>query len=124
MLVSLTLLSTAFPRFGGGLLEPAGEVGVVLGALLGPEGSGCCLVFQRRGPPGLFGGLVVRSWPSVEPFVLLFLSCCWWGGGGGVDRRRGWSVVRPYLENCIVDASIFVLKLVRAHGGCLGTRSR
>jgi len=23
-----------------------------------------------------------------------------------------------------VDASIFVAKLVRAHGGCLGTRSR
>ena len=33
---------------------------------------------------------------------------------------------RPYLENCTVDASIkyFVAKLVRAHGGCLGTRSR
>ena len=30
------------------------------------------------------------------------------------------------FENCIVDASIFifVVKLVRAHGGCLGTRSR
>jgi F0F1-type ATP synthase membrane subunit c/vacuolar-type H+-ATPase subunit K len=32
--------------------------------------------------------------------------------------------VRPYVENCTVDASIFVAKLVRAHGGCLGTRSR
>ena len=35
---------------------------------------------------------------------------------------------RPYLENCTVDASIFILcfvaKLIRAHGGCLGTRSR
>ncbi len=33
---------------------------------------------------------------------------------------------RPYLENCTVDASIIsvVAKLVRAHGGCLGTRSR
>ena len=53
----------------------------------------------------------------------------------------------PYLENCTVDASIFagrktsdkslrdrkveqncqsrsVVKLLRAHGGCLGTRSR
>ena len=33
---------------------------------------------------------------------------------------------RPYLENCTVDASItsVVAKLIRAHGGCLGTRSR
>ena len=40
----------------------------------------------------------------------------------------GWH--RPYLENCIVDASIFnkisvvYAKFLRAHGGCLGTRSR
>ena len=32
----------------------------------------------------------------------------------------GWSLV----ENCTVDASIFVVKLLRADGGCLGTRSR
>ena len=35
---------------------------------------------------------------------------------------------RPSLENCTVDASIkikvFVVKLVRAFGGCLGIRSR
>jgi hypothetical protein len=33
----------------------------------------------------------------------------------------GWSLV----ENCTVDASIlfFVVKLSRANGGCLGTRS-
>ena len=37
-----------------------------------------------------------------------------------MNRRDG----RPYLENCTVDASIFVAKLIRAHGGCLGTRSR
>ena len=28
------------------------------------------------------------------------------------------------FENCTVDASIFVVKLSRADGGCLGTRSR
>jgi hypothetical protein len=28
------------------------------------------------------------------------------------------------VENCTVDASIFVVKLLRAYGGCLGTRSR
>ena len=32
----------------------------------------------------------------------------------------GWS----FVENCTVDASIFVVKLSRANGGCLGTRSR
>jgi hypothetical protein len=33
-------------------------------------------------------------------------------------------VVGLLVENCTVDASIFVVKLVRANGGCLGTRSR
>jgi hypothetical protein len=31
---------------------------------------------------------------------------------------------RLLFENCTVDASIFVAKFLRAHGGCLGTRSR
>jgi hypothetical protein len=37
-------------------------------------------------------------------------------------RVVGWSLV----ENCTVDASILfsVVKLLRADGGCLGTRSR
>ena len=47
-----------------------------------------------------------------------------------IGRLPGWGYavvgvgVLPYLENCTVDASIFVVKLIRAHGGCLGTRSR
>jgi hypothetical protein len=45
-------------------------------------------------------------------------------GDGGAGRRSWWGWIRPYLENCTVDASIFVAKLERAHGGCLGTRSR
>ena len=70
--------------------------------------------------------------------------------GGGARWRRHWLVrrrqrpdllVQPtplwvgvwwrvcgcgcvFVENCIVDASIFVVKLLRADGGCLGTRSR
>ena len=40
----------------------------------------------------------------------------------------GWVVggcgVCVLVENCTVDASIFVVKLLRANGGCLGTRSR
>ena len=37
---------------------------------------------------------------------------------------RWWVWVRVLVESCIVDASIFVVKLLRANGGCLGTRSR
>ena len=40
------------------------------------------------------------------------------------EQATGGDRDRPYFENCTVDASIFVAKLVRAHGGCLGTRSR
>ena len=39
-----------------------------------------------------------------------------WVGPGGC----GWL----FVENCTVDASIFVVKLLRADGGCLGTGSR
>jgi hypothetical protein len=38
----------------------------------------------------------------------------WWGGCGRC----------LLFEICIVDASIFVAKFFRAHGGCLGIRSR
>ena len=41
------------------------------------------------------------------------------GFGGGL-----WVVGWLFVENCTVDASIFVVKLSRANGGCLGTRSR
>ena len=48
------------------------------------------------------------------PAKVLVLVFSWW--------VVGWSLV----ENCTVDASIlfFVVKLLRANGGCLGTRSR
>ncbi len=42
-------------------------------------------------------------------------------------RGCGWPVrigCRLYVENYTVDASIFVAKFLRAHGGCLGTRNR
>ena len=46
-----------------------------------------------------------------------------------IRRLLGWSSWRRgggwlLFENCTVDASIFVVKLPRANGGCLGTRSR
>jgi hypothetical protein len=76
--------------------------------LLGPEGTTesrhCAvrLVFQSRRSLVLIPVTMVRS-----------------GGGWMVV---GWSLV----ENYTVDASILfsVVKLSRANGGCLGTRSR
>ena len=43
-----------------------------------------------------------------------------------VSGVGGFGVVWVCLlfENCTVDASIFVVKFVRANGGCLGMRSR
>jgi hypothetical protein len=82
-------------------------VGGGVGTLLGPEGTnpvGC-----PRWGVGLFW-MVICAW---------FVDCFpWWGWvrAGGC----GWLLV----ENCTVDASIFVVKLLRANGGCLGTRSR
>ena len=53
---------------------------------------------------------------ALVPEMLLVV--CWWCGWG-------WCVL---FENCTVDASIFnccvECKCVRAHGGCLGTKSR
>lgn len=84
------------------------RLGKVDGTLLGPEGtteSRLCvvrLVFQSR-----------------HDVVLIPSGFSGFGGGCMVV---GWSLV----ENCTVDASILfsVVKLSRANGGCLGTRSR
>jgi hypothetical protein len=42
----------------------------------------------------------------------------------GLDTVPEADVSGVVFENCRVDASIFVVKLLRAHGGCLGFRSR
>ena len=79
--------------------------------LLGPEGT-------SAGFPGfgVVGGLffLVSKPIWLTNCVSEFRGCgCWWWGWG-------W----PLFENCTVDASIFVVKLPRADGECLGTRSR
>jgi hypothetical protein len=60
------------------------------------------------------------TWPLYRIVLGLFLGVGAVAGGGVVVV--GWLLV----ENCIVDASILfsVVKLSRADGGCLGTRSR
>jgi hypothetical protein len=74
----------------------------VLGAGLGFVFSGAVRIGHQTRPrrPPCFGG-----------FWLVWV-VLWW---------CGFCVL---FENCIVDASIFVVKLLRANGGCLGTRSR
>ena len=78
---------------------------MVVNTLLGPERtSAVCFVFSGDQMPGM-------AWSSIPPAV----------PGLVVDPRVvGWL----FVENCTVDASIFVVKLSRANGGCLGTRSR
>jgi hypothetical protein len=61
------------------------------------------------------------GWSSMPGMTLFFIPSDGFGLVGGVGVV-GWSLV----ENCTVDASILfsVVKLLRADGGCLGTRSR
>ena len=73
---------------------------VAVNILLGPEGTTVWLV--------LLDGDLLLVWGQCP-------------GGCGPARVVVGCV---FVENCTVDASIFVVKLLRAHGGCLGTRSR
>jgi hypothetical protein len=68
----------------------------LVGVLL--VGRGCCGVIP----------------PTRDRFMVIVL----WVGGVGVV------VFGLFFENYTVDASIFVVKLLRAYGGCLGIRSR
>jgi hypothetical protein len=93
---------------GGGPWEAGGLWWVVSGTLLGPEGSDASSAFLWASPVPV---------PQAPPFLG---GCCWRGPLVGC---------RPYFENYTVDASIFVSiicgpKILRAHGGCLGTRNR
>ncbi len=98
-LVLLILLSTASFLLRWGLLERVGEVGVVLGALLGPEGSGLL--------PGSSATWASRPWVGgscrAEPIFGRtargpgFLSPAVVGGGGSgvwVGAGCGWCSAR------------------------------
>jgi hypothetical protein len=66
-------------------------------------------------PRGGGGGVVVLEFGSHSTAIpAAVVAWLWWW----------WVWVRVLVESCIVDASIFVVKLLRANGGCLGTRSR
>ena len=97
----------------------------VVSALLGPEGTSR----TRSARLGGVGGLVSRGLCFRFCLARQTVPCFWLASVGG--GCRGWGVGGVWwvgfwllVENCIVDASIFVVKLSRANGGCLGTRSR
>ena len=76
--------------------------------LLGPEGTPVWCVLG-----GTIPGLVGLTHPGCPVVGGVVVVAAWWFG------------VWLCVECCIVDASIlFVVKCVRAHGGCLGIRSR
>ena len=89
--------------------------------------TSCWVLKEQPGPrlvgfllPGVppCGGVVVSGrchlLPNCFRDPVVFVGCGWWV----------WVVGGVLFENCTVDASIFVVKFVRANGGCLGTRSR
>ncbi len=95
------VLSLVLPPFWVGVERVGSRGGVGCGILLGPEGTTTC------------GG----GSSSGQACMAIKLDL----GGSGWWRVCGVCVL---VENCTVDASIFVVKLLRADGGCLGTRSR
>jgi hypothetical protein len=79
-----------------------------------------CWVLRKRaerieGPPaaGSHGGLILVGRSASCRAMLCIWTCSGCVGGCCL-----------LFEICIVDASIFVAKFFRAHGGCLGIRSR
>jgi hypothetical protein len=111
-LATAGILSTAAFRGGGNGWSWCGWE-MAMGTLLGPEGTTSVVVSVTC------LGLLVGAWKSARHGLAPYTAGCYrvWCG---VDRVVGWS----FVENCTVDASIFVVKLSRANGECLGTRSR
>jgi hypothetical protein len=68
-------------------------------------------------------GVVVSELPGMTWSRIPLVEA---GDGAEVWWETVWVVGWLLVENCTVDASIlfFVVKLSRANGGCLGTRSR
>ena len=93
-------------------VERAGAAGV---------GCGCAVGCLRERACPVWGWFVVSAWAGRCPYR--FDPCV------GLGLAVPGLVVGLLFEICIVDASIFFLgffvcKFSRAHGGCLGTRSR
>ena len=117
--VSFLLFPHPLQVGGCGWVEHDARSCTRFGTLLGPEGTGIMPFTSDRpaGASSLFAMWRRRDASGTAPSSNARNS----GDATSQDLDS-----RPYLENCTVDASIkyFVAKLVRAHGGCLGTRSR
>ena len=98
------------------LLVDAGE-GVCRPGLVLRWLSGCPCGTRVVGVSDLvFAGMLLG--PEATRLGLAAPLLLWVGVGGWV------LFLGVVFENCRVDASIFVVKLCRAHGGCLGIRGR
>ena len=86
-----------------------------MNTLLGPERTTVC---GLRVMVVVFS-VLIQAWPGLAYHLREPVTAPRFGVGLWVV---GWLLV----ENCTVDASILfsVVKLSRANGGCLGTRSR
>lgn len=96
---------------------------LVVDTLLGPEGM---TVWLFLGPCAL-RCRVVRWGGGCLAWLASYTGCCCCALVVGVGWCCWCGVVVAgglFVENYTVDASIFVVKLSRADGGCLGTRSR
>ena len=91
----------------------------------------CCGVWKDRG--GVWLGGQASCWVLKQQTVWPVRVGVWCFGGcpAWSSYRLGFRVLVAVVvwgcalfENYTVDASIFVVKLLRADGGCLGTRSR
>jgi hypothetical protein len=115
--VQLLLVVSGLRAWCGGDWVGTQLVGVMgfVGTLLGPEttsSASVCAVGSVWMGVGVGVSALPRSrvYRSILRGGCLVLVC---GRGVGL-----------LFENCTVDASIFVAKFLRAHGGCLGIRSR
>ena len=94
----------------------SGSETVGLGTLLGPEGTGGSPLrtSDSRSRPSRWDLRVHGTAPFVERLA-----------PAGTRRARVWNPARTLRTAQWTRASkYFVAKLIRAHGGCLGTRSR
>jgi hypothetical protein len=110
------------PGVGWGTRGGVRLVVVNSNTLLGPEGTslGSRVWFGRAAPGGVVGS-GRRGGGGVPVGVACAAAAYRFPGWGWVSWGWcGWL----FVENCTVDASIFVVKLLRANGGCLGIRSR
>ena len=123
-----------------GCVERGGRWGLVVGTLLGPEGTGDC--FSSGGAscssyrPVLLGsggggcGVTVRTlrtaqWTRASSKIFLlgmYLDIRADPRRAGSGRSSVWGVAGA--GGWWVGVGVCVVKLLRAHGGCLGTRSR